>query len=170
MAEMHRPSQGRTARFRAALLGSVAILGLGLVAIEQPAWSQGSPPPANANVAAVQDEGYADLAAAVMPAVVNVQIESTGEGGDRPARTPFDDPDMRRFFERFFGQMPEGARPQQRPPQQQQRKVMGEGSGFVISPDGYIVTNNHVAGNASKITVTITRPPSRVPTRRPTWR
>jgi serine protease Do len=155
MAEMHRPSQGRTARFRAALLGSVAILGLGLVAIEQPAWSQGSPPPANANVAAVQDEGYADLAAAVMPAVVNVQIESTGEGGDRPARTPFDDPDMRRFFERFFGQMPEGARPQQRPPQQQQRKVMGEGSGFVISPDGYIVTNNHVAGNASKITVTM---------------
>ena len=51
MAEMHKPTQGRTARFRAALLGSVAILGLGLVAIEQPAWSQSSPPPANATVA-----------------------------------------------------------------------------------------------------------------------
>jgi serine protease Do len=152
MAEMHRPTQGRTARLRAALLGSAAILGLGMVALEQPAWSQSSPPPANANVAAVQDEGYADLAAAVMPAVVNVQVESTG-GPERQSRTPLDDPDMRRFFERFFGQMPEGTRPQPRPPQQ--RRTMGEGSGFIISSDGYIVTNNHVAGNASKITVTL---------------
>ncbi len=151
MAELHKVAQARRARLRAALLGSAAILGLGLVALEQPAWSQGSPPPANANVAAVPDEGYADLAAAVMPAVVNVQVESTA-GPEGSARTPLDDPEMRRFFERFFGQLPEGARPQ-RPPRE--RRMQGEGSGFIISPDGYIVTNNHVAGNASKITVTL---------------
>jgi serine protease Do len=45
------------------------------------------------------------------------------------------------FFKQFFGQ---------------QEKVKALGSGFIISPDGYIITNDHVAGNASEITVTLT--------------
>jgi len=45
------------------------------------------------------------------------------------------------FFKQFFGQ---------------QEKVKELGSGFIISPDGYIITNDHVAGNASEITVTLT--------------
>jgi len=55
--------------------------------------------------------------------------------------TPWgDDP----FFRQFFGD------------ETYTQQVQGLGSGFLISPDGYILTNDHVAGNASKITVTLT--------------
>jgi serine protease Do len=51
-----------------------------------------------------------------------------------------DDP----FFRQFFGD------------RVYTQKVQGLGSGFIISPDGYILTNDHVAGNAKEITVTLT--------------
>jgi serine protease Do len=148
----------RVGRLRALLLGTAALAGVGVVAIEAPAWSEVQPPPANANVAPIPEDGYADLAAAVMPAVVNVSIErdaAAGDSdGDEDQQGPMSDPDMRRFFERFFGQqMPRGGHPQ--PQQQQPRHVMGEGSGFIVSPDGLIVTNFHVAGEADKIEVTL---------------
>jgi len=58
---------------------------------------------------------------------------------------PFlDDPFFRRFFGENFGRTT------------REYKVQGLGSGFIISPDGYILTNHHVAGNASKIVVTMT--------------
>jgi serine protease Do len=58
-----------------------------------------------------------------------------------PFSSFFDDP----FFQRFFGN---------RGNYNQQVKELG--SGYIISSDGYIVTNDHVAGNASKITITLT--------------
>ncbi|SNB60891.1 serine protease Do [Arboricoccus pini] len=92
------------------------------------------------------NDSYADLVQRVMPAVVNVSVEKTEQVDAE--RTPLDDPEMRRFFERFFGQqMPA---PDQR---SHSERELGEGSGFVISKDGYIVTNAHVAGGASKIEV-----------------
>lgn len=71
------------------------------------------------------------------PAVVSVNVIEVQRV---PYRDPFSDP----FFERFFGR---------RRSQIYERQVQGVGSGFVISPDGYIVTNDHVAGKASKITI-----------------
>ncbi len=56
----------------------------------------------------------------------------------------FDDP----FFRRFFGK--------RTPRRTREYEVKGLGSGFLISPNGYILSNHHVAGNAAKIVVTLT--------------
>lgn len=76
----------------------------------------------------------------ISPAVVGINVIEIREYRD-PFSSLFDDP----FFQRFFGN---------RGTYNQQVKELG--SGYIISSDGYIVTNDHVAGNASKITITLT--------------
>jgi serine protease Do len=86
----------------------------------------------------------------VLPAVVSISARLSGEAAasaDRSAdqgdqgdqSTPFDDL-LKRFFENRG--MPHPG-----------REVMALGSGFIIDPAGYVVTNNHVVGNSEKITV-----------------
>jgi serine protease Do len=99
---------------------------------------------AQALAARALPQSFADLAEKISPAVVNITTSTTVERGTGPMPmvpegSPFED-----FFERFRDQMPEGDRP---------RRSSALGSGFVISEDGYVVTNNHVIDGADEIDV-----------------
>ncbi len=109
-----------------------------------------SPPPD----AAVQVmPNFADVAEAVAPAVVNIQVTERASP-EAMARMNPDMPDLPEGLRRFFGDDFAERFGQQQGPQDRPL-VQGLGSGFLISADGYIVTNDHVAGEADRIAVTL---------------
>lgn len=151
-------ASNRSARLRmpvrTALLGAVAVVAVGGTLSHNALWGneaafaqQIKPQPAPTDIA---PGSFADVVDRVSPAVVSVKVKITEDSASNDDGEPQGMPDIPKGdpLERFFRQFGQNGMPHAHP-----RTGMAQGSGFFISSDGYIVTNNHVVENATDVKV-----------------
>ena len=105
-------------------------------------------PAANPAATSLPLNGFTDLVSQYGPAVVNVSVQGMTKTASMPQMPDFgDDEDnpLNEFFKGFKGQVV----PRNVP-------MRGQGSGFIVSHDGYILTNAHVVDHANEVTVKLT--------------
>jgi serine protease Do len=116
--------------------GLVLLAAFGLLACP---WAAGAAPP---------PVTFADIVERVAPAVVNISTTKAIARGQMPDM-PFPEPPPGSPFEDFFREFFD----QDRAPEQMPRRQSSLGSGFVVDPEGFVVTNNHVIAEADEIQV-----------------
>ena len=107
----------------------------------------------NAASSAAQPSGFADVVERVKPSVISVKVTAKDKTADASNKDDADESGspMERFFRQFGGPNGEFQNPGRHG---RHGEMMGQGSGFFISSDGFAVTNNHVVEGADNVEVT----------------